>query len=75
MNNNDVNFNYIQCIKTETKFGETIYYNICNNETKSVPWGSADWCLVIFLITFGIVIISFFTGFFISFIKDIINGY
>lgn len=72
---NDVNFNYSQCIKTEDKFGETIYYNICNNETKSVPWGSANWCLAIFLITFGIVIITFFIGFIIAFVKDIINGY
>lgn len=37
----------IECVKATSKFGETIYHNICTGGTSVVPWGNADWALAI----------------------------
>jgi len=55
---NDVNLNIdaqtlAQCLKSTTRFGETVYHNICTGGTNIIPWGSADWALVIILTTIG----------------------
>ena len=47
MEDKDFNFNYSECIKEENNVGETIYYNICNNETHKIKWGSDTWIGVI----------------------------
>jgi preprotein translocase subunit SecE len=47
MKNKDFNFNYAECIKEKNNVGETIYYNICNNETHKIKWGSDTWIGVI----------------------------
>ena len=44
-NNINANINSTDCIKSTTKLGETIYRNICSNETDTVPWGGGDWFL------------------------------
>lgn len=47
MEDKHFNFNYSECIKEENNVGETIYYNICNNETHKIKWGSDTWIGVI----------------------------
>lgn len=47
MENKYFNFTYSECIKKENNVGETIYYNICNNETHKIKWGSDTWIGVI----------------------------
>ncbi len=43
-----LNENAAQCIKSITKFGEDIYYNICSNvDPVHVPWGEVDWILLV----------------------------
>ena len=56
MNNENINFNYNECVKSYDKFGETIYQNICNGEKTSVPWGFSGYAILF-------VIILIFTGF------------
>lgn len=48
------NINSADCIRSTTKFGETIYLNICNGQTHTVPWGGADWLACIVLGTIGV---------------------
>ena len=43
-----------QCLKGTSKFGETIYKNICTGETYSVPAGQWDWIVAIVLTLIGI---------------------
>lgn len=38
-----MDFNYNDCIKEQNNIGETIYYNICDNQSYSIKWGSDDW--------------------------------
>lgn len=56
MNNENINFNYNECIKSYDKFGETIYQNICNGEKTSVPWGFSGYAIlfVIILVFIGL---------------------
>lgn len=59
MKDKDFNFNYAECIKEKHDVGETIYYDICNNETHKIKWGSDTWIGVIVLfIIFVLVIIA-----------------
>ena len=65
MENKDFNFNYAECIKEKSNVGETIYYNICNNETYKITWGSDTWVGVIMLfIIFVLIIIALIKGIF-----------
>ena len=43
----NINFNYKECIKSYEKLGETVYQNICNGETQIVPWGIGGFGLAI----------------------------
>lgn len=43
--NNEIDFNYSECIKGYDTLGTAIYVNICNNETYSMPWGIGGWTL------------------------------
>lgn len=65
MENKEMNFNYSECIKQQYNIGETIYHNICNNETTKITWGSDTWVGVIMLfIIFVLVIIALIKGIF-----------
>jgi ABC-type multidrug transport system permease subunit len=65
MENKEMNFNYSECIKEQNNIGETTYYNICNNETYKIIWGSDTWVGVIMLfIIFVLVIIALIKGIF-----------
>ena len=63
---NDMNFNYSECIKSYDKLGETIYQNICNNEKTSVPWGVSGYSIAIIVILLGLLLVTFI----IMIIKD-----
>lgn len=59
MENKEINFNYAECIKEQNNIGETIYYNICNNEINKIAWGSDTWVGVIILfIIFELIIVA-----------------
>ena len=66
MEDKDFNFNHSECIKEENNVGETIYYNICNNETHKIKWGSDTWIGVIMVF---IVVVLFI----ILLIKEILD--
>jgi hypothetical protein len=62
MENNNIEFNYSACIKEQHNIGETVYYNICNNEVHSVKWGSFGWCGFISLSLVIIIVILLIIG-------------
>ena len=65
-----MDFNYNECIKEQNNIGETIYYNICDNQSYSVKWGSDDWIgysfifiiFIFFIILCIICIIEYLRG-------------
>jgi hypothetical protein len=61
MENKEMNFNYNECIKQQDNIGETIYHNICTNETYKVSWGGDNW---IFGVALFILIILMIIGLF-----------
>lgn len=36
-----------ECVKKISNVGHTVYQNICNGSTQTVPWGSMDWIGII----------------------------
>ena len=54
----DVNGNLSQCIQYANSVGGTLYYNICNNTTHWVPWGSGDWVMVTLIGLFIAAVVS-----------------
>ena len=52
-----------QCLKSTSNFGETILRNICTGQTTTVPWGSVDWALAIFLCLLGAAVLGVIIGF------------
>ena len=66
-NNDELNFNYNECIKSYDKWGETIYQNICNNEETTVPWGISGYGILIFLVIIGLL----FLGLLVTLIKSL----
>jgi hypothetical protein len=46
-----------QCLKSTTKFGETVYTNICNGQTYSIPMGAMDLVGFLILIAIGLSVI------------------
>jgi preprotein translocase subunit SecE len=65
MKNKEMNFNYAECIKERNNIGETIYYNICNNETKKISWGSMEWggTIMIFILIILLLLALLIAGF------------
>lgn len=57
-NNNELNFNYNECIKSYDKWGETIYQNICNNEETTVSWGISGYGILILVVLIGLLILG-----------------
>lgn len=56
----DLNINSAQCIRAESGIGETVYHNICNGATNTIPWGAADWVAFYSLVGFvGIISLLF----------------
>ena len=54
----DLNANFAECIKVANSIGGNTYYNVCKNTSVWVPWGSADWLLLIV----GILAVLLFFG-------------
>lgn len=46
-----------QCLKTTSKFGETVYTNICTGQSYAIPMGGLDWLLVIGTLLLGVTFI------------------
>ena len=65
----DINFNYNECVKSYDKLGETVYQNICNGKTQTVPWGVSGYGLAIG----GILIFVILVIFVVAFIKDLLS--
>ena len=70
MENNELNFKYNECIKKQSNVGETIYHNICSDETYRISWGSDTWIGVVMLFIFFSIIILFLAIALIRFIFD-----
>lgn len=51
--------NLEQCLKSETRFTGTEYYNICTGENNFVPFGAWDFTLAFILTALGIAFIGF----------------
>lgn len=63
MENNELNFNYSECVKSYDKWGSTTYTNICNGKTTTIPWGvggNLAFIGIVVLILIGISIIGVF---------------
>lgn len=56
----DINLATKECLKSISSFGETVYQNICDGTTTTVPWGFMDY------IGFGVgvLLVFIFTSFF-----------
>lgn len=65
-----LNFNAAECIKSVSNFGATTYVNICNGNTKVVPWGTVDWVLAISVCGIGALIAAIILGLFAMMILD-----
>jgi hypothetical protein len=52
-----INANLAKCIQASTNFGNTTYYNVCNNTTSVVPWGAMDYVACLGLIALGVAFI------------------
>lgn len=61
--NATANLNRTDCIRSASKFGETVYHNICNGTVSTVEWGSADWAVAIILTTLAIAFVLLILGF------------
>lgn len=70
MKNNEMNFNYNECIKEQSNIGETIYHNVCTNETYSIKWGSDTWVGIVFATTIVVLFIIILIVALIKFIFD-----
>ena len=54
MKNENVDFNYKDCFKTQINLGYDTYYNICNGEKTDIAWGTGFY-FVIFIVLVLIV--------------------
>lgn len=66
MEENSMNFNFSECVKSYDKVGKTVYVNICNNREQTIPWGVGGWFLACFLIFLILTLL----GAIIIFIRD-----
>lgn len=49
--NNELDFNYSDCIKEYSTFKETTYVNICTNETTEIPMSITGYFVIGLLIS------------------------
>ena len=63
---NKIDFNNNECIKSYDNIGSTVYVNICENQTTSIPWGSSDWICFLLVTSIAIVFIGFVIALFIE---------
>jgi hypothetical protein len=66
----NLNQNAADCIKAASKFGETIYTNICNGNVSHVAWGGVDWLAMIGISSFGLAFTALLFSFAIMVIRD-----
>lgn len=59
---NDMNFNYSECVKSYDKWGETTYQNICTGEETTLPWGFSGYFIFVFLILVIAVLCAVIVG-------------
>lgn len=50
----NLNLNTSECIKVIKNFGHSIYTNICNGQSSTLPWGTMDWIIL------GLFVLVFF---------------
>lgn len=68
MKNKEIDFKHSECIKEQHNIGETIYYNVCNNEANRITWGSDTWVSAI--MTFILIALTI-----VIWIKIIVDGF
>ena len=56
MKNENIDFNYKDCFKTQVNLGYDTYYDLCNGEKTDVAWGTGIY-FVLFIILLLIVIL------------------
>lgn len=66
----NLNQNAVDCIKSASHFGETIYTNICNGGVSHVVWGGADWAGCLFLMALGTVLVLILLSIPIMMLRD-----
>lgn len=66
----NLNHNAAECIKSASKFGETIYTNICNGNVSHVVWGGVDWAGMLILMALGVGFLLMLLAFGFSIIRD-----
>lgn len=59
---NNINFDFNQCVKKITDFGSTTYQNICNGEINTVKWGTGEWVGASVLVILGLIMIVVLCG-------------
>lgn len=68
--NATANLNRTDCIRSASKFGETVYHNICNGTVTTVEWGGADWAVAIILTSMAIAFVLLILGIATLIIRD-----
>jgi len=67
---NDINLTHADCLKSMSDFGMTRVHNICTGAITEVPWGTADWTLVIAFCAVAAGVALTFIGMGITIIRD-----
>lgn len=58
------------CLKSTSKFGETVYQNVCTGQSFIIPNGFWDYAFEIILLFLGIVFVLMLLGMFIKIWTD-----
>ena len=66
----NLNHNAAECIHSATKFGEDVYYNICNGSVNHIPWGGVNWLLCALGVAFCLAVIIMLLGIVFSIVFD-----
>lgn len=49
MQEQTINANFAECLKSVENFGYTHIVNVCNGRIVDVPWGHVDWVMAVLL--------------------------
>lgn len=47
------------CMQEVTKFGSTVYVNVCRGSQMEVPWGGVDWILMACVLVAAVTVVGF----------------
>lgn len=67
----DINLATKQCLKDISYFGETVYQNICDGTSTTVPWGSIDYVMFGIVILMVLIFTTIFSMMGISMYRDV----